>query len=623
MDNLILQSIVRELRTGIVGWPLFRIAAGEGSDLVLLFDDPERRRVLVSDAPALPRLHLTREAVRHVHRPAGFAALASHHLAGAILVSLDKEPAERIVRFRFAGASGPGKSFVGELLGRSSNLLLLDANERILGFSRAVKAKVRKPVAGAVYEPPGDGRRLDPRALTESAVEALAERSHRESHPLADLLLESCPALGALAAREIEHRVLAGESAYPVLVEWLDRAFGTSSVSKESTDAAISTADPSASSATDDEDGIPERENERMSGAPRGEASARLGYVYSEGDPTTLDIRRAPHSGRYLLSPLPLSSAPSDLPRHDYGSLNEAADAYYAPLAAGLIFRAHRDTLVSIAQREAKRAEEVSLKVARELETMQSADRYRVLGESLLAGLSRAERHKDTVTVPDPYASEGETLVIPIDPAMTLPANAERYFRRHRKAERGREFAGKRLEEQRKRSRAMTAVVEQLAHATGREDLEHAEAELRRWGVAVGLERRRPKSPPAPRPVEAGVRLYRSTDGYEILVGKQAEENDRLTFKIAAPEDFWLHASGASGAHVVVRNPRGESRLPAPTLREAAELAAFFSRSKAEKRVDVIVTRRKYVRRVRGAPRGTVSVKKQETVAASPKNPFE
>ena len=119
------------------------------------------------------------------------------------------------------------------------------------------------------------------------------------------------------------------------------------------------------------------------------------------------------------------------------------------------------------------------------------------------------------------------------------------------------------------------------------------------------------------------MRIFRSREGYEILVGKGSEEYDRLTFKIASPEDFWLHASGTSGAHVIVRNPRSEPRLPAATLREAAELAAFYSKAKETGHAEVLLTRRKYVRRVRGAPRGTVTVKKHESVRVVPRHPFE
>jgi predicted ribosome quality control (RQC) complex YloA/Tae2 family protein len=124
-------------------------------------------------------------------------------------------------------------------------------------------------------------------------------------------------------------------------------------------------------------------------------------------------------------------------------------------------------------------------------------------------------------------------------------------------------------------------------------------------------------------PRTGGLRVFLGRDGFEILAGRGAEENDRLTFKIAAPDDFWLHASGAAGAHVVVRNPRRLRELPAGTLREAAELAAFLSKAKDAGLAEVLVTRRKYVRRIRGGPRGTVTVKKATSIRVKPRHPFE
>jgi len=495
------------------------------------------------------------------------------------------------VRLRFAGASGPGKSFVAELLGRASNALLLDPQDRILGAQRHPKSEFRRPETGAPYEPPRRGDRIAPRALSAERIGSLEERSRIESHPLSDLLLEACPAIGALAAREIEHRAARGEGAHAVLLEWLDRA----------------EAPPPP--------------------ATGGAGESARGFVYAETPLAEIDPARTPAHGRFLLAPLPLASAASGLVRTDFPTLSEAADAYYGILGAGADFRTRREALGAIARREARRAGEIAAKITRDLAEMEKAGRYRLFGEALLAGLTRAEKSGETVQVPDPYDAEEKPLVIPIDPALSLQANAQRYFQRHRKAERGRAVAEKRRGEQARRCGILGAIVERLDAARASGDLDRAEAEMRTEGIAVGLERRprarrgAPQPPAAPR--EAGVRMYTSSDGYEILVGKGGNENDRLTFKIASPEDFWLHAEGAAGAHVVVRNPKGETRLPAATLREAAELASFFSKAKEKGKAEVIVTRRKYVRRIRGAPRGTVTVKKHESILAAPKNPFE
>jgi predicted ribosome quality control (RQC) complex YloA/Tae2 family protein len=105
------------------------------------------------------------------------------------------------------------------------------------------------------------------------------------------------------------------------------------------------------------------------------------------------------------------------------------------------------------------------------------------------------------------------------------------------------------------------------------------------------------------------------------MVGKSGRDNHRLTFKLAHPEDFWLHALGVPGAHVVVRNPRRQTHPSPATLSEAAEAAAWFSEAREQPQVDVQWTRRKYVRKIRGASPGTVRVKRSETVRVRPRRP--
>ncbi len=117
------------------------------------------------------------------------------------------------------------------------------------------------------------------------------------------------------------------------------------------------------------------------------------------------------------------------------------------------------------------------------------------------------------------------------------------------------------------------------------------------------------------------MRLLTSRDGYSILIGRTGKDNDRLTFKLAGPEDFWFHAAGVPGAHVVVRNPDRVARPPRTTLEEAATAAAWFSDAREAGQADVQWTRRKNVRRLRGAPPGTVTLKRFETLRVRPAPP--
>jgi len=112
-------------------------------------------------------------------------------------------------------------------------------------------------------------------------------------------------------------------------------------------------------------------------------------------------------------------------------------------------------------------------------------------------------------------------------------------------------------------------------------------------------------------------RPYRTilVDGHEILVGRSDEENDILTFEVAAPEDLWLHvAGGVAGSHVVVRNPNHLPALPPNVVERAAALAAWHSKARGRARVEVHVCRVADVHKRRGAPAGEVELRRWERV---------
>lgn len=128
-------------------------------------------------------------------------------------------------------------------------------------------------------------------------------------------------------------------------------------------------------------------------------------------------------------------------------------------------------------------------------------------------------------------------------------------------------------------------------------------------------------------PVDADAGTYRgrsvarrfvSPDGFVVLVGRTASDNDIVTFKLGAPQDFWMHVSGASGSHVIVRNPEGVDRLPRETLRFAAALAAGYSKARHAGRVAVHVAQCRDVRKPRSVPPGTVTLTQFATVHVAP-----
>lgn len=120
----------------------------------------------------------------------------------------------------------------------------------------------------------------------------------------------------------------------------------------------------------------------------------------------------------------------------------------------------------------------------------------------------------------------------------------------------------------------------------------------------------------------AGWRTYQ-VQGFDVLVGKGARDNDHLTFRVAEPHDLWLHAAGFAGSHVVVRNPDRLETVPRDVVQTAAELAAYHSKAReARGKVEVHVCRAADVRKPRGFPAGRVEIRRWEGARIYPRNPF-
>jgi predicted ribosome quality control (RQC) complex YloA/Tae2 family protein len=265
-------------------------------------------------------------------------------------------------------------------------------------------------------------------------------------------------------------------------------------------------------------------------------------------------------------------------------------------------------------------------KVREGLREFDDPDRFRRMGEALLAGLSSAKRSGDTVVVVDPYDPEGREIVIPAPPDRTLAQVADDLFRRQRRSRRGLAATGARAETLSSRARRLESLLATHERTIDGRGAEELEADMRAERLPVGLAGPTRSARAAARvtpPRLDGVRIVESRDGWTILVGRTAPDNDRLTFKIAAPDDIWLHAAGVHGAHVVIRNPERSPAPPPETLAEAARLALWFSDGRSEAAGDVQWTRRKNVRRAKGGTSGQVVLKRFETIRVRPRRPEE
>jgi predicted ribosome quality control (RQC) complex YloA/Tae2 family protein len=208
---------------------------------------------------------------------------------------------------------------------------------------------------------------------------------------------------------------------------------------------------------------------------------------------------------------------------------------------------------------------------------------------------------------------DGEGLTIPLDRAKTAVENAQAYFARYRKAQRAAEDGPSRLEEVVLSLRDLEQIETDLDLAASRPEIEEVRAMLVDGGY-LKVKRGKQAKVPSSHPLS-----LTSPDGLPVLVGRNSRQNDEITFRRAKGDDWWFHARGVPGAHVIVR-AQGQP-LPGDTIQYAARLAAYYSRVREEADVAVDYTQRRQVRRIRGAAPGLVTYSGEQTVRVKPRGP--
>ncbi len=296
-----------------------------------------------------------------------------------------------------------------------------------------------------------------------------------------------------------------------------------------------------------------------------------------------------------------------------FATLSEAADAYYQQLEAERTFQQNVAAAGAALRRRVRHSEKLFQQLEKDLAAHSAAEEHKRMADLLLANLATAKRRGKVVKLIDYFAEGTPEIEIQVDPNLTLQKEAARYFARYRRSRRAREQIAKRIDVVRAELKQLRAQERKLEHLAEVRDQSALQELMQRTQKTARTEPTREKG--AGR--IPGVRRYRSTDGYEIMVGRTGHDNDRLTFKIAGPNDLWLHAADYPGSHTIVRNP-ARKEIPHRTVIEAAQLAAFFSQARKDAKVAVHYTPRKFLAKPRGAAPGLVRMSRFRTIIVAP-----
>jgi predicted ribosome quality control (RQC) complex YloA/Tae2 family protein len=556
-DGLFTRAVTNELSTLLKGGRVNKIHQPFKNEIIMVIRaGGVNHKVLLSAHPSYARVQLTNDQYDNPSEPPMFCMLLRKHLEGYIIEDIHQVGLDRMIVFEVKGRNEIGdlsyKQLIVEIMGRHSNIVLVDKGRNMI-LDSIKHVSFAMNTHRAIQ--PGQEYIMPPAQDKKNPFEVDEQEILRAIDFNAGLLdkqlVQHFAGISPLMAKEILFQAgLANRTTLPKSFLAL-----MNDVKQHHYQPAI----------------------------------------------TTFKGRES-----FYLFPLKHLNEESRV----FDSTGELLDRYYFGKAERDRVKQQSNDLERFITNEKEKNEKKIKKLERTLIEAKNADQYQLFGELLTANLYAVEKGMKEVTVLNYYSEDGSNITIPLDPRKTPSENAQKYFTRYQKAKN----ALKIVEEQIHHAREEVAYFEglqQQVEAASPKDIQEIRDELVEGGYIRQRQKRGNKKNQVMKVV---LERYTSSDGTEILVGKNNKQNDYLTNKAAARDDIWLHTKDIPGSHVVIR-----SKEPAEkTILEAATIAAYYSKARSSSSVPVDFTKVRHVKKPSGAKPGFVIYEQQQTVYVTP-----
>ena len=556
LDSITVSALCAELRALTVGARIDKVQQPERDTVLLSLRGDRNFRLLLCGGVGTARAHITEAAFENPAQPPMFCMLLRKHLTGARIAAVEQPERERILTFwldAFDELRSPvRKRLVLELIGRGTNLILVDGEGIVVDCLRRVDAEMnpqRQILPGLRYRPPERQAKTDFFTLDAGERRALWER-REENGAAAQWLMDTFSGLSPLICREMEHR------------------------------------------------GLPEAMDALSGRVAAGEFTPYM--LLQDGRPKDFSC-------------LPIEQYGAAMEGEVYSSFSALLDAFYTRRGQAEELRRRTAALRKTVKNAYDRALRKVALQTEELKRTGEREALRRRADLITANLYRAPKGgAGCMTVEDFYEEGSPAVTIPLDPLKTPQQNAAAYYKEYNKAKTAERYLTALIAENRADADYLASVLDEIDRATGAADAAAIRAELAATGFLK--KERQKKGGKAEKVKEAAPLRYVSSGGYEILVGRNNAQNDALTLRSAHKGDLWFHTQKIHGSHVILRCA-GETPDD-NSLREAASLAALHSQAAGGGRVPVDYTRVKLVKKPAGARPGMVVYTGQTTLAA-------
>ena len=564
-DAMFLSAVCDELRQELIGARVEKIQQPARDMVVLQLRG--KARLLLSASGNRPRFHVTQASYENPAQPPMFCMLLRKHLAGGRIAAIEQPPAERSVELTLDCTDEMGtpcqKRLILELMGRNSNLILTDGENRILDCMRRVDFEMseqRQVLPGLFYHrPPRQEGKLTPQELSKPALERLLAQTAAPVH-LDRWIVDHVAGISPLIARELAFD-FCGETDADVLT--LDRARLAEALTQPS--------------------------------------------LLQARQPTLLLCGGRPKDFTYC----PIRQYGAYMTARTMPSFSALLDAFYTETEQRerMLQKSQslRRTVTNLLERTRRKL------AAQRKEREASLDRetLRRRGDIVTANLHAMTRGMTVLRAEDFYQEDMPEIEIPLRPELSPQQNAARFYKEYNKAKHAEKILAEQIARGEIEEEYLGAVLDELNRAESERDLAEIRAELEAGGYVRSADRRRQQKQPASRPMR-----FCSSDGFEILVGRNNRQNDQLSLKTARRDDLWLHIQKFHGTHVIICC--AGAPVPDGTITEAAMLAAWYSQAREGQNVPVDVTQVRNLRKPNGAKPGMVVYDRYRTVIVTP-----
>ncbi|MFP4021614.1 MAG: NFACT family protein [Halanaerobium sp.] len=568
-DGIMLSALKDNLKEKITGARIEKAYQIDKKYLIIrLRNNNQNLELLISTDPQGARMNLTELNFDFPSYPPDFCMMLRKYLKNSYIQQIVQPDFERMIRIDIE-KRGKKFSLIAELMGKYSNVILVDDNEIVLDAMKRITEKQnseRQLYPGIKYENPPAQDKLNPLELKNSEeFRQIIEEDFSQAAFRA--VMYNFRGIGPYSAREIVYR--AG----------LDPAENYKDLS--------------------------DSEKNKIA-----DSMLKLFSQFKKGIYNPV-IAVKDEDVDYISAFILKHRNPEELKEFD--NPDWMMDYYFKEFLKDKELKRGIRELNKVVNNYLNKNIKKQKKLKKQLQESKDAEKYKKMGELITANIYQINRGDEKIVVNDYYSDDQEEIEIKLDPSKSPSDNAQKYFKKYNKLKKSVKHLKREIAKLRHEEKYLKQVSMNIEQAETTADLEEIEAELKEENYIKKQKqnqrnKKNKKLPP---------RKFISSDGYQILVGRNNKQNDRLTKKIANDGDIWLHTKVIAGSHVIIKRDN-DSEVPNKTLTEAAAIAAYFSNARESTNVPIDYTPVENVNKPKGAKPGLVYYEKYQTIYIDP-----